>query len=217
MANIHICVSGVDPTKDTFTEEEFLSVIVDGNQSKMHIGALITLSNSYCSTYEVIGINHDDTANTVDIMAHTQVGNRLFGTSQVYSSSNIRTWINNTYFNAFSDNIRNAAKTMAVVTNGSATVDDKVKLLSMTEIGATHAYAPTGEGSLYTGVFTPGESETSIANRWRDKGTYGNANYYWLRTLHTGNTYYVWVLVRSNGSYSSYCTDTLGILPVLRF
>ena len=173
--------SGVDPTKMEFTEAEFLSVIADGNQSKMKIGALITLSNQYCDTYEVIGTNHDSTSGTVDIMSHTQVGNQVFNSSsQVYSSSNIRTWINSTYFDAFSSNIQNAAKTMSVVTNtssGNSTTSDKVKLLSMTEIGATSSDAPTGEGSLYSDVFTPGESSTAIANRWRAAGTYGNSNY----------------------------------------
>ena len=58
----------------------------------MTIGATITLSNQYCDTYEVIGINHDGTTDTVDIMAHTQVGNQQFSaSSQVYSSSDIRT------------------------------------------------------------------------------------------------------------------------------
>ena len=207
----------VDPTKSSFTEAEFLTVIAEGNQAHMTIGATITLSNTYCSTYEVIGVNHDGTSGTVDIMAHTQVGNQQFGSSQVYSSSSIRTWINGTYFNAFSDNIRNAAKTMSVVTNGSATANDKVKLLSMTEIGATNTYAPTGEGSLYTGVFTPNPSSTATTNRWRVAGTYGNTRYYWLRSRSTYGTTDVWY-VRSDGNCNRTShTGTFGVLPVLRF
>ena len=213
--------SGVDPTKDSFTEEEFLSIIADGNQALMHAGALITLSNQYCDTYEVIGVNHDGTVNTVDIMAHTQVGDQQFSAySQEYSSFNIRTWINDIYFNAFSSNIRNAAKTMNVVTNtdsGNTTTNDKVKLLSMTEIGATHTYAPTEEGSLYTGVFTPNLWNTATPDRWRAAGTYGNANYYWLRSRHTSYTGAVWYVGSGGNCYVGNFAGTRGVLPVLRF
>ena len=187
----------------------------------MHVGATITLSNTYCSTYEVIGVNHDGTTGTVDIMAHTQVGNQQFSTSsQVYSSSNIRTWINGTYFNAFSESIRNAAKTMAVVTNtssGNTTTNDKVKLLSAAEIGMTHTYAPTGEGSLYTGVFTPGAYNEYITDRWRAAGSYGNANYYWLRSRYSYSTANVWIVGSYGNCNNSSYAGTRGVLPVLRF
>ena len=210
--------SGVDPTKSSFTEAEFLGVIADGNQALMTIGATITLSNTYCNTYEVIGVNHDGTTGTVDIMAHTQVGNQQFSSSsQIYSSSNIRTWINGTYFNAFSNDIQNASKAMSVVTDGSSTVNDKVKLLSATEMGITGSYVPTGEGSLYTGVFTPGDRTSYITNRWRGPGSYGNSSYLWLRSRGTNNTNYVW-RVRSDGYCNNYFyTNTYGVLPVLRF
>ena len=208
---------GVDPTKDTFTEDEFLSIIADGNQALMHVGATIALSNRYCSTYEVIGVNHDGTTGTVDIMAHTQVGNQKYGTgTNLYTNANnvVRPWINTTYFNEFSESIRNAAKTMSVVVKRrdgrTETTTGKVKLLSATEIGLSGSYVPSGEGSLYTGAFT-------ASSRWREAGTYGNTNYYVLRSAHTNSDSYVWYITSNNGaSYGGY-SNTYGVLPVLRF
>jgi hypothetical protein len=184
----------------------------------MHVGATITLSNTYCTTYEVIGVNHDGTTGTVDIMAHTQVGNQQFNNGYAaYQDSSLRTWINGTYFNAFSANIRNVSKDMTVITVGKPVTTDKVKILSMAEIGATHSYAPTAEGSLYEGVFTRGASSTVIANRWRDAGTYGSTDGYWLRTGVTNDSSKTWHV-----RFDTYCSSldeysTRGILPVLRF
>ena len=208
----------LDPTKMSFTELEFLKVIAANKQSLMTIGATITLSNQYCDTYEVIGVNHDSTSGTVDIMAHTHVtANSSYGTNADYISSSIRTWINGTYLDAFSADIKNTAKTMAVKVNNLSgvltTINDKVKLLSMTEIGATNTYAPTNEGSLYTGVFTPGTSTTQIANRWRS----GTTNWYWLRSRYGNNAYQAWAVYYLGNCVNRDNTDVLGVLPVLRF
>ena len=190
----------------------------------MTIGATITLNNQYCDTYEVIGVNHDGTIGTVDIMAHTQAGYEVFSTTNtnVYKDSSARVWINGTYFNAFSDNIRNAAKTMSVVTNtanGNVTTEDKVKLLSGAEIGLTsNSFIATNEGSLYTGVFTPGPLETAIMNRWRDKGTYGSTTDIWLRTRSTyGSGNVANITYAGSCGYSADNRYAAGLVPVLRF
>ena len=199
----------VDPTKDSFTQDEFILVCNGALQSQMKVGAKITLNNQYCNTFEVIGINHDGTTNTVDIMPTTQVGNMTFGSSQYYNGSLVQTWINGTYLSAFDSIIQNLAKTMSVVTNGS-TITEKVKLLSCTEVNYSSSYA-LSEGTAYEAFTASGSS------RWRDKGSYGNSSYYWLRSRYPSDSYYVWS-VRSYGNcFSNDYNNTYGVLPVLRF
>ena len=223
-------ISYLDPTKMEFTEEEFLKILAAGRQSEMQIGALITLSNQYCDTYEVIGVNHDGTSGTVDIMSHTQVYNATDVNTWYAASSREHSWLNGTYLNAFNTEVKNAAKNMNIVSstfgNGSETLNTitaKVKILSMTEIGATYVYngtqyASTKEGSFYTGAFTAGD-RTANATRWRAKGSYGNNSYYYLRSSdisgYTGGRF----SVNTNGScsYSSTSGTSKGIVAVLRF
>ena len=205
----------------SFTEAEFLQIIADGNQDKMRVGATITLSNTYCSTYEVIGTNFNSTTGTVDIMAHTQVNKLKFDGSGKYTNSTVRTWINGTYFNAFSANIRNAAKTMNVqyyYDSYSYSVSDKVKLLSVTELGATGTNVPTyHDGGEKYAAFTSNAWNSANSSRWRAAGSRGDS-YYWLRTGRTMSPTSNPYCVGSNGALTADSNiNTRGILPVLRF
>ena len=91
-----------DPSKTSYTQDEFIEAINNGYASQLPLGCLITLNNERCNTYEVIDTNHDNTNNTVDLMAHTQVGSESFGSDNKYSSNNnIRDWLNSIYFNSY--------------------------------------------------------------------------------------------------------------------
>lgn len=204
-----------DPTKMSYIQDEFIEVINNGYASQLPLGCLITLNNARCNTYEVIGVNHDGTENTVDLMAHTQVGNEKFGSSQIYSSSSIRTWLNNDYFNMFDSSIRNISKTMSVITNGSDTVNDYVKLLSATEIGASSTTIFTGEGNKYP-VFKTGSGTSGFTDVWRSAGSY-DSYYMWLRSRYPYDTTYVWDVHYSGKLDTARHSNSEGVLPVLRF
>ena len=145
----------VDPTKMELTQDEFIAICDQGLQSMMSIGAIIHMNNYYCTDYEVIDVNHDGTSNTVDVMAHTQVENIVFGTIQDYNASSIRDWINSTFINAFDYDIRELMKTMQVVTKG-ITQNDKAKLLSWRELGIINNSMDNTDGGTKYPVFTAG-------------------------------------------------------------
>lgn len=212
----------VDPTKMTFSQEEFISICNAGLQSQMTIGAIIILNNEFCRQYEVIDVDHDSTTGTVDIMAHRQIYNMKAGSSgHDYNTSDMRSFINNDFFESFDSDIMQLAKTMNVTTLGT-TNQDKVKLLSWKELGVTYNSSimyNTDGGTQYP-CFTAGAYNTDILDRWRGTGILiSNTGKYWTRsaTSADGNNYFS---VTSTGALTYYTkgtTDTLGILPVLRF
>ena len=206
----------LDPSKMELTQDEFVAICSQGLQSYMTVGAIIHVNNEYCNTLEVIDANHDGTLNTVDVMAHTQVYNMIFGSSQNYNISSIRDWINSTYINAFDYDVRELMKTMQVVTMG-VTNYDKAKLLSWKELGIINNSMDSTDGGTQYPVFTGGSYSATMLDRWRGPGNYGNSGNYWLRSRYTGNSSNIW-RIRSTGacSYTTY-SDSDGVLPVLRF
>lgn len=209
----------LDPSKMELTQDEFIAICNQGLQSRMSLGAIITLNNQYCNQYEVIDVNHEGVANSVDIMAHTQVGNMAFSSSNNnYNTSPIRDWINSTYIDAFDYDIKQLMKIMQVTTKGTVQ-NDKAKLLSWREMGITYnsSYFDSTDGGTQYPVFTAGAYNSAILDRWRGMGIYGNASNYWLRSRYAGNDSYVWRCL-SNGTcdWNSH-TLVYGVLPVMRF
>lgn len=205
----------LDPTKMELTQAEFIAICNQGLQSMMSVGAIIHVNNEYCNTLEVIDVEHEGVLNSVDVMAHTQVGNMVFGSSHNYNTSTVREWINSTYINAFDYDVRELMKVQQVVTMGT-TQNDKAKLLSWKEIGLTNYYMDNTDGGTKYPVFTAGACNTAILDRWRGPGNYGNSSY-WLRSRNASDSSYVW-LASSPGTCNTYkITLTYGVLPVLRF
>ena len=205
----------LDPTKMELTQAEFIAICNQGLQSRMSVGAIIHVNNQYCNTLEVIGVEHENVLDSVDVMAHTQVGNMAFGSSQNYNTSPIRTWINENYINAFDYDVRELMKLQQVVTSG-VTQNDKAKLLSWKELGLTTGYVDNTDGGTKYPVFTSGAYDAYILNRWRGPGNYGNSSYYWLRSKNTGGSN-VWVAENSGSCTANAYTSNGGVLPVLRF
>ena len=91
-------------------------------------------------------------------------------------------------------------KTMAVAWNGT-TLNDKVKLLSVTELDVYYSTETTTivEGSYYQ-IFR------------RSKNDMG----YWLRTRHTSAATSIWDVYLGNGNYHSYTFNGIGLAPCIR-
>ena len=230
MANIVVGGGGnVDPTKDSFTQAEFLSVVRAGDADKMHVGALIYLDNEYCDTYEVIGVNHDNTNGTVDIMSHYSLHLMEFGSSPNYEKSSVREWLLTEYLSAFPSKVQNCMNTMRVVyynAKGSSSsakwiyLPDKVKLLSCTELSGISVsnYDFVSEGTAYEAFGTPVSWRTASPQRYRNHATVGSYYSIWTRTdsNNSGNYYKMFVKSSGQGDKGS-CSSTRCILPVMRF
>ena len=216
-------------TQSSLSQSEFLKIINAGRQSELSTGVVVTLNNSYGTTNQwvVADVNHDGTSGTVDLVAKNMIqdsttkayGGKWGGNNNRYESSPIRNWLTETYITGFSTTIQNALKTMDVKITGG-TLQDKIKLLSMAEVGLTQSdweYAPNvSEGTIYP-IFERGTGSTAESKRtkYTANGGYG---WYWTRSrIETNSTNVCYIT--SSGSYAAepYTTTSGGIVPVIRF
>lgn len=140
-------------------------------------------------------------------------------------SSDIHSYLNNTWINRYDTDIRNAIKQVKIPyrqNGGSGGTDRtganglscKIFLLSGYEVGFTtsvNQYFPVDGAKL--AYFLSGND--SSAQQKRVAKLNGSATYWWLRSPGTYNTFSVWV-VDSNGYYSGWsANDSYGVRPAL--
>lgn len=216
------------------TENDFLKIISAGMQHKLKIGTEVKIPNRYGITdiWVVADVNHDNTEKTVDLISKDllqdytstayDVGNGGWGSSHNYNTSTIRGWLNYVFITGFSGQIRTKLKPMVVetdVNNEIVTTNDKVKLLSATEIGIDNTFYSlplNNEGSLYP-IFINGNDNDAKDRRIKisSKGVGGS---WWCRTKYLGipkNICYIC----ENGNYRcAECNDGYkGIVTTIRF
>lgn len=170
---------------------------------------------------------YDDSCNGTWLLMKDIYENRVWQSGNInkYESSDIHTYLNNTFLNLFESNIRDAIKQVKIPyrkNGGSGGTDQsganglsaKIFLLSGYEVGWTtsdYSYFPVDGAKL--SYFESGTGTS--ANIKRIANLNGSAAYWWLRSP---NTYYsssVW-FVYSNGNYdSSYASSSYGIRPAL--
>ena len=108
------------------------------------------------SVWDIIGINHDGTTDTIDLRTSTIALENIYfddsvNKSNIYEDSSIRRYLNDTFYNGFCPQAKDMIQTMDVSSNGKI-LKDKVKLLSMTELGMDDYYEDNllkGEGNPY--------------------------------------------------------------------
>ena len=147
------------------------------------------------------------------------------GNSNVLESSDIHSYLNNTWINRYDTDIRNAIKRVKIPyrQNGGSDGTDrsganglscKIFLLSGKEVGwdsSDNQYFPNDGAKL--SYFLDGTG--SSANSKRVAKLNGSATRWWLRSPGTNGTRNVWS-VSSGGGYSGVSADdSYGVRPVL--
>ena len=147
------------------------------------------------------------------------------GNSNVLESSDIHSYLNNTWINRYDTDIRNAIKQVKIPyrqNGGSGGTDRtganglscKIFLLSGYEVGFTtsvNQYFPVDGAKL--AYFLSGND--SAAQQKRVAKLNGSATYWWLRSPHTDYTSSVWD-VNSNGNYNGWdANNSCGVRPAL--
>ena len=170
---------------------------------------------------------YDDSCNGTWLLMKDIYENRVWQSGNInkYESSDIHTYLNNTFLNLFESNIRDAIKQVKIPyrkNGGSGGTDQsganglsaKIFLLSGYEVGWTtsdYSYFPVDGAKL--SYFESGTGTS--ANNKRIANLNGSAAYWWLRSPYTGLTGNVWD-VNSNGSYDiSSASRSRGIRPAL--
>lgn len=170
---------------------------------------------------------YDDSCNGTWLLMKDIYENRVWQSGNInkYESSDIHTYLNNTFLNLFESNIRDAIKQVKIPyrkNGGSGGTDQsganglsaKIFLLSGYEVGWTtsdYSYFPVDGAKL--SYFESGTGTS--ANNKRIANLNGSAAYWWLRSPYASNTNFVWS-VYSNGNYNFYnASYSSGIRPAL--
>lgn len=147
------------------------------------------------------------------------------GNSNVLESSDIHSYLNNTWINRYDTDIRNAIKQVKIPyrqnggsggtdRSGSNGLSCKIFLLSGKELGwdsSDNQYFPNDGAKL--DYFLDGTG--SSANQKRVATLNGSATNWWLRSPVTGSTYYV-LYVNSGGDYNLWRANvSCGVRPAL--
>lgn len=146
------------------------------------------------------------------------------GNSNVLESSDIQSYLNETWLNRYNTDIRNAIKQVKIPyrqnggsgtdRNGANGLSCKIFLLSGREVGFTNnesSYFPNDGSKL--DYFISGN--TSSAQQKRIAKLNGSATDWWLRSPGTDGTNRVWYVV-SNGYYNRWnADDSCGVRPAL--
>ena len=145
--------------------------------------------------------------------------------SNVLESSDIHSYLNNTWINRYDTDIRNAIKQVKIPyrqnggsggtdRNGANGLFCKIFLLSGIEVGFTTSdsrFFPKDGAKL--SYFTSGIG--SAANQKRVATLNGSATFWWLRSPYANNTFGVWS-VNSGGDYSTWIANiTYGVRHAL--
>lgn len=169
---------------------------------------------------------YDDSCNGTWLLMKDIYENRVWQSGNInkYESSDIHTYLNNTFLNLFESNIRDAIKQVKIPyrkNGGSGGTDQsganglsaKIFLLSGYEVGWTtsdYSYFPVDGAKL--SYFESGTGTS--ANNKRIANLNGSAAYWWLRSPYTFNTSSVWY-VNSSGCRLSNASNSYGIRPAL--
>lgn len=144
-----------------------------------------------------------------------------FGNNNSYKDSSIHTYLNGTFYNLIDSNIRAAIKQVKIpyqngtgsggsLATGSNGLSTKVFLLSGYEVGWTtsdNGYFPKdGVRLAYFGNSSGGNSKRIAYNG-------SSAAVWWLRSLGTGNSNYVWNVDTDGSSNYYWCGNSVGVRP----
>ena len=170
---------------------------------------------------------YDESCNGTWLLMKDCYVSRAWHSSNVnkYESSDIHSYLNNTFINLFDSNIRDAIKQVKLPyrKNGGSGGQDqsganglncKIFLLSGYEVGWTtsdNPYFPVDGAKL--AYFESGTGTS--ANNKRVAYLNGSAALWWLRSPRTYNTSYVWFVYTSGYDGNYYASDSHGIRPAL--
>lgn len=170
---------------------------------------------------------YDDSCNGTWLLMKDIYENRVWQSGNInkYESSDIHTYLNNTFLNLFESNIRDAIKQVKIPyrkNGGSGGTDQsganglsaKIFLLSGYEVGWTtsdYSYFPVDGAKL--SYFESGTGTS--ANNKRIANLNGSAAFWWLRSPLTSNTNGVWVVNSGGGCSLNDASNSSGIRPAL--
>lgn len=168
---------------------------------------------------------YDESCNGTWLLMKDIYENRVWQSGNInkYESSDIHSYLNNTFLKLFDSNIQGAIKQVKLpyrknggsggtTQQGANGLPCKIFLLSAPEVHYEHSYIDSGEGAVLSYFAS---CVTNNADSKRVAYLNGSAAYWWLRSPRTGDANYVWgVFTNGNCDYYS-ASYSGGIRPAL--
>lgn len=197
------------------------------------VGSIVKLKeNGAAVNYIVVhqgkpSSSYDSSCDGTWLLRQDIAENRVWdsGNSNVLESSDIHSYLNNTWINRYDTDIRNAIKQVKIPyrqnggsggtdRSGSNGLSCKIFLLSGREVGFTNnesSYFPNDGAKL--AYFESGNG--SSAQQKRIAKLNGSAALWWLRSPSTYDTSYVWYVLSSGVCYYWGADNSCGVRPAL--
>lgn len=168
---------------------------------------------------------YDESCNGTWLLMKDIYENRVWQSGNInkYESSDIHSYLNNTFLKLFDSNIQGAIKQVKLpyrknggsggtTQQGANGLPCKIFLLSAPEVHYEHSYIDSGEGAVLSYFAS---CVTNNADSKRVAYLNGAAANWWLRSPSTYNTNYVWYVYSNGGYYGNYASNSYGIRPAL--
>ena len=211
-----------DPETHTATEEDFIRFLDLGLYTKRAIGYKTVLSSNTPAyeyrngTWIISDVNHDYN-NTGQYGCYDLINEYGFlkafdANNHNWRDSDIRTWLNNTFYNGFSNEFKNRVMNIKYKSEDSWYNDDKIILLSFTEVNGDSSSIGSAEDFIIEG--TPYPVFTNDDSRKRMRFIHYNYYFWFLRSRYIGQYYsdfYIYS-VTGAGSFSVGTTDSYNLI-----
>lgn len=168
---------------------------------------------------------YDESCNGTWLLMKDIYENRVWQSGNInkYESSDIHSYLNNTFLKLFDSNIQGAIKQVKLpyrknggsggtTQQGANGLPCKIFLLSAPEVHYEHSYIDSGEGAVLSYFAS---CVTNNADSKRVAYLNGSAANWWLRSPHTVYADYVWYVGSNGDCLSSSASFSSGIRPAL--
>lgn len=168
---------------------------------------------------------YDESCNGTWLLMKDIYENRVWQSGNInkYESSDIHSYLNNTFLKLFDSNIQGAIKQVKLpyrknggsggtTQQGANGLPCKIFLLSAPEVHYEHSYIDSGEGAVLSYFAS---CVTNNADSKRVAYLNGSAANWWLRSPYTGNTNDVWNVYSYGNYYNRNASNSYGIRPAL--
>ena len=168
---------------------------------------------------------YDESCNGTWLLMKDIYENRVWQSGNInkYESSDIHSYLNNTFLKLFDSNIQGAIKQVKLpyrknggsggtTQQGANGLPCKIFLLSAPEVHYEHSYIDSGEGAVLSYFAS---CVTNNADSKRVAYLNGSAAFWWLRSPYTGNSDDVWLVYTDGDYYGHYASSSYGIRPAL--
>lgn len=168
---------------------------------------------------------YDESCNGTWLLMKDIYENRVWQSGNInkYESSDIHSYLNNTFLKLFDSNIQGAIKQVKLpyrknggsggtTQQGANGLPCKIFLLSAPEVHYEHSYIDSGEGAVLSYFAS---CVTNNADSKRVAYLNGSAAIWWLRSPYTGDANLVWFVYTDGYYYNGSASGSFGIRPAL--